>query len=360
MSLENLRNQIDGVDAHILKLLSERQQLSAAIGEEKKRSGQAITDSTREAAVMSRVRQMACEAGLDAAVVESIYHRIISASKNVQGLTVAFQGEMGAYSQQAALEYFGQTAQTLPCEKLENAFAAVECAGATHAAVPVENSLEGSISKTYDLLLESPLRVCGEYMLRVSHCLIAAPQTTLDAIKRVYSHPQALGQCQSFLKHLGYRIIPSYDTAGAVKMLKEENLSDAAAVASARSAAIYDMHILASGIEDAPYNYTRFFILSSQDAQPTGCDKTSLVFSVKDRPGALYAFLKELSERNINLSKVESRPTRHKPWEYNFYLDFDGHRLDKNISEMLSALEEHALFIKVLGSYPRTSYGEHQ
>jgi chorismate mutase/prephenate dehydratase len=355
MSIEELRTQIDSVDERIIKLISERQLLSAAIGEEKAHTGQAITDITREASVMSHIRQLAQDCELDAAAIEAIYRRIIAASKKVQGLLVAFQGEQGAYSQQAAFEFFGSKVTTLPREKLEDTFAAVERGEALYAAVPVENSLEGSISKTYDLLLESPLCVYGELNLRISHCLIAEPQATLDRIKRVYSHPQALGQCQAFLRHLNCQIIPSYDTAGAVKMIKEESLTDAAAIASARSANIYGMHILASGIEDTAYNYTRFFILSSQDAQPTGQDKTSLVFSVKDRPGALYVFLKELASRNINLSKVESRPTRHKPWEYNFYLDFDGHRLDKNIAEMLPVLEAHALFIKVLGSYPRAS-----
>lgn len=347
-----MRNQIDSVDSHIIKLLAERQQLSVAIGEEKVRNGKAVTDSMREAYVMSHVRQMAQASGLDSTSIERIYRSIISASKKVQGLSVAFQGEDGAYSQQAAFAFFGAAVNTHPYEKLEDTFAAVEHGKATYAVVPVENSLEGSISKTYDLLMESSLRVCGEHKLRISHCLIASPQTTLDRVRRVYSHPQALGQCHNFLKNLGCQIIPSYDTAGSVKMIREENWADAAAIASARSADIYGMRILASGIEDTNYNYTRFFILSPQDAPPTGQDKTSVVFSVTNRPGALYAFLKELSDRHINLSKVESRPTRHKPWEYNFYLDFDGHRLDQNVSEMLPLLEGHTLFLKVLGSYP--------
>jgi chorismate mutase/prephenate dehydratase len=304
---------------------------------------------------MERIRKLAAEEGIEAAAVESIYRRIIAASKSVQGISAAFQGEPGAYSQQAAFNFFGAGVETRPYETLEETFAAVEHGNTGFAVVPVENSLEGSISRTYDLLLESPLKVCGELKLRVSHCLIANPETTLERIKRVYSHPQALGQCQAFLRHLGCQTLPSLDTAGSVKMIKEEKLMDAAAVASSRAAEIYGMRILASAIEDTASNYTRFFVLSKQDALPTGNDKTSLVFSVKDRPGSLFAFLREMADSGINLTKIESRPTRHKPWEYNFYLDFEGHHRDKAVAEVLKALEEHAIFLKVLGSYPRAA-----
>ncbi len=219
--------------------------------------------------------------------------------------------------------------------------------------VPIENSLEGSISRVYDLLLNSSLKVCGEIELRVVHCLIANPGTRVDLIRKVYSHPQALGQCQVFLKHLKCELIPTFDTAGSVKMVKEMGIVDGAAIASARAAEIYGMEIIAREIEDNPNNFTRFFILSQHDSPPTGDDKTSIVFSVKHKPGALYEFLKELAVRNINLTKLESRPTRQKPWDYNFYLDFEGHREDKASREALEYLEETSLFVKVLGSYPK-------
>ena len=358
MSLEELRRGIDDVDARLVKLLAERLALSAEIGSEKAKQGRQITDVSRESVVMEHIRRLAEEDSIDIASIESVYRRIIAASKGVQGVSVAFQGEPGAYSQQAAFNFFSAAVETRPYETLEDVFAAVERGDASFAAVPVENSLEGSISKTYDLLLESPLKVCGELNLRVSHCLIASPGATLDSIKRVYSHPQALGQCQAFIKHLGCQAIPTYDTAGSVKMIKEGKLTDAAAVASARSATIYDMRILASAIEDTTNNFTRFFLLSGKDSLPTGNDKTSLVFSVKDRPGSLFAFLKELADRGINLTKIESRPTRHKPWEYNFYLDFAGHRQDTGVAEVLGALEQHVIFLKVLGSYPKAAREE--
>jgi len=195
--------------------------------------------------------------------------------------------------------------------------------------------------------------VCGETELRVSHCLIANPEAHLGLIKRAYSHPQALAQCRAFLKHLDCELIPTYNTAASVKMIKEQGITDGGAVASARAAEIYGMKVVAKEIEDNPNNFTRFFILSKQDSPPSGEDKTSIVFSVKHKPGTLYEFLRELAGRNINLTKIESRPTRQKPWEYNFYLDFEGHREDKLSREILESLERVSLFVKVLGSYPK-------
>jgi chorismate mutase/prephenate dehydratase len=177
----------------------------------------------------------------------------------------------------------------------------------------------------------------------------------LDLIKKVYSHPQALGQSRSFLKHLGCELISTYDTAGAVKMLKGQGAPDAGAVASARAAEIYGMKVLAREVEDNPNNFTRFFILSRHDSPRTGNDKTSLVFSVRHKPGALYESLKTLADCELNMTKIESRPTRQKPWEYHFYVDVEGHRDDNNFKKALGSLEHTTLFIKVLGSYPRAS-----
>ena len=201
--------------------------------------------------------------------------------------------------------------------------------------------------------MNSSLKVCGELDLRIIHCLIANHNATLDMIKKVYSQPQALGQCQVFLRQLGCEVISTYDTAGSVKMIKDQNIIDGAAVASTRAAEVYDMKIIAREIEDNPNNFTRFFMLSKKDSPPTGFDKTSIVFSVKHKPGAIYDALKEFADGKINLTKIESRPTRQKAWEYNFYLDFEGHHQDKIVKETLDRLEEHSSFLKILGSYPR-------
>jgi chorismate mutase/prephenate dehydratase len=243
-------------------------------------------------------------------------------------------------------------AQVKPCESLEDVFRLVEQGGAHFGMVPIENSLEGTIGRTYDLLLDSPLKVCGETQVRIQHCLIAHPGTTVESIKRVYSHPQALGQCRAYLAHLDFELVPAYDTAGSVKIIKEQGLKDAA-IAGQRAAELYGMEVIARDIADTPTNTTRFFAIAQHDSAPTGNDKTSIVFSVKHRPGSLYEFLKDMAAANVNLTKIESRPTRQKAWEYNFYLDFEGHREDARIRQVLENLDKTTLFMKVLGSYPK-------
>jgi len=353
MNLEDLRRKIDETDSKIVRLIAERIKIVEAIGGEKRKQGKQIEDAAREQIVLKNVRGVAREENVSQEDIESIYRQIVTVSKSVEGMVVAFQGEIGAYSEEAAFQFFGSSIQVKPCESLDDVFRAVEQGEVQFGVVPIENSLEGSISRVYDLLLDSSLMVCGETGLRVVHCLIASPETRLDLIKRVYSHPQALGQCQAFLKHLDCELIPTYDTAGSVKIIKEKGITNGAAIASTRAAEIYGMQIITKEIEDNPNNFTRFFILAKQDSPPSGNDKTSIVFSVKHRPGALYEFLKELTARHINLTKIESRPTRQKPWEYNFYLDFEGHRQDKAAQEALDNLERTSLFVKVLGSYPK-------
>ena len=266
---------------------------------------------------------------------------------------VAFQGEAGAYSEDAIYEFFGSRVQPIPCKRFSDVFRKVEDGDVDFGVVPIENSIEGSVTQVYDLFLDHEVKVCGEVVLRIIHCLIANPGLKINSIKVVFSHPQALGQCKSFLEQLNCEIVPTYDTAGSVKMIKERSMVNAAAIASERAASIYDMEILARDIADNPNNYTRFFILSKQDASPTGNDKTSIIFSTKHVPGALYMALGEFAQRGINLTKIESRPTRQKPWEYNFYLDFEGHRLEPRCIEALEGLKKKAIFVKVLGSYPK-------
>lgn len=353
MRIEDLRGKIDETDASIVKLIGERIRIAQEIGQEKKKRGKHIDDQEREKGVLENIKSLAQGENISQKVMENIYREIVTACKRIQGKGVAFQGEVGAYSEEAASQFFGSSIETRPYESLDDVFKVVEQEDVEFGIVPVENSLEGSISRAYDLLLDSNLKVCGETELRVSHCLIVGPGARPDLIKKVYSHPQALAQCKTFLKHLGCELIPTYDTAGSVKMIKEKGITDGGAIASARAAEIYGMKIIASEIEDTPNNFTRFFILSREDSPPSGNDKTSIVFSVKHKPKALYEFLKEFAIRNINLTKIESRPTRQKPWEYNFYLDFEGHREDKAPREVLDNLERDSLFLKVLGSYPK-------
>jgi len=266
-------------------------------------------------------------------------------------MKIAFQGEIGAYSESAVYSFFGSSVEVKPCENLSDVFESVKKGETPYGVVPIENSIEGSVNQTYDLFLEYDLKVCGEIVLRIVHCLIAHPGTHLNQIKTVYSHPQALAQCRKFLEKLGCRLLSTFDTAGSVKMIKEEGLKDAGAIASQRAAQIYSMKILAKEIGDTPNNYTRFFVLSKQDLPPSGQDKTSIIFSVKSIPGALHQVLKEFAVRDINLTKIESRPTKRTPWEYNFYLDFEGHRNEQKCQEALESVKNKTLFVKILGSY---------
>ncbi len=270
-----------------------------------------------------------------------------------ENIKIAFQGEIGAYSEEAALKFFGNNIQTIPCQTFGDVFKKVEKGKADFGIIPIENSLEGSIGQNYDLLLKSKLRISGETILRIRHCLIAKKGARLNSIEEVYSHPQALGQCREFLEKLKVKLIPFYDTAGSVKEIKEKGLKNAAAVASKGAAIFYNMAILKEGIETNHHNYTRFFIISRKETKPTGRDKTSIVFSAEHKPGALFNALKVFANQKINLTKIESRPIPGRPWEYNFYLDFEGHQAEKKIMMVLKELKSYAIFLKVIGSYPK-------
>jgi len=268
-------------------------------------------------------------------------------------MRVAFQGEHGAYSEEAIFSYFGKDTETVPCRTIREVFNYTEVGSVNYGVVPVENSIEGSIYETYDMLLTSSVKVVGEIVLRIIHCLIALPSTTIKDIKVVYSHPQALAQCRWFLASLGAEMIVTYDTAGSVRMINEKGLTQAAAIASEKAAQLYGMRILARGIEDYGRNYTRFLIISRGEGEKTEDSKTSIIFSLPHVPGSLYYALEEFAKRGINLTKIESRPTKQRPWEYYFFLDFEGHQQDTACREALAALARKAIFLKVLGSYPK-------
>lgn len=265
--------------------------------------------------------------------------------------TIAIYGEIGSYTEQAALDYFGKNARLVPYRYISEVFDAVE-KGLDYGIVPIENSIEGAVTQTYDQMIGLKLHVVGETILRISHCLIANPGTKIHDVKRVYSLQQALGQCKEYLQRLRVETIPFYDTAGSVKMLKEEGLSDAAAVASARAAEIYGMGILAKDIETNKHNYTRFFIVSEKHNAVKG-NKTSLVFSLRSHPGALYQALGAFAKNNVDLTYLQSRPIIGRPWDYNFYIDMKGDRNDKNVESALRELKKAVKFVKILGSYKR-------
>jgi prephenate dehydratase len=268
---------------------------------------------------------------------------------------VAFQGEPGAFSGEAARKLLGHEVELIPCETFEKMFSEVEVGSSDYCLAPIENSLFGSVHQNYDLLLKHSLRIAGETNLRIIHNLIAAPGTKLEDVKRVYSHPVALGQCRRFLSgRPEMRPVAAYDTAGSVKMIIESREGGAAAIASAAAAEVYGARILVPGIEDDQANFTRFLLLAREDAcaeTPPEADKTSIVFSLENRTGSLYRAMAVFALRDIDLLKIESRPLIGRPWEYSFYLDFIGAQADPSVRNALAHLREFATSVKVLGCY---------
>jgi prephenate dehydratase len=266
---------------------------------------------------------------------------------------VAFQGERGAYSELAARAALGNEIEVVPYHSFDEVFECVQAGADDLGIVPIENSLAGSIHRNYDLLLRHRLHIVGETQLRVEHCLIAHPGTALEEIKMVRSHPQALAQCEHTLNRLGVQIEAAYDTAGSVRHLRESGERHAAAIASRLAAEIYGMSILDTGIEDDKQNFTRFLLLAREAVEPPAEAKTSIVFALHNRPAALFRALACFALRDIDLTKIESRPIPGSAWEYHFYLDFAGSSTSGAGERALSQLAEMATELRVLGSYPR-------
>ncbi len=261
---------------------------------------------------------------------------------------IAFQGMHGAFSEAAAYKYFGRKIKTLECNTFSDIFEAVED-DAEYGVLPVENSVEGSVSQAYDLLLERNLHVVGEVILRIEHCLIANEGVSINNIKKVYSHPQALGQSRQYIEKLGVEAIPFGDTAGSVKMLKEARLMDSGAIASEYAAKLYGMHILRRNIENNKENYTRFFILSKR-ALKSG-NKISIAFVTRHIPGALHMALGCFAAEDINMTYIQSRPIPGKPWEYRFYIDCEGYLKSAKMQNAINRLRNLSLLVKILGTY---------
>jgi prephenate dehydratase len=267
---------------------------------------------------------------------------------------VAFQGEKGAYSEDACFKYFHKDVKTVPLLDFQSVFEAVEQDKVTHAVVPVENSIEGSVAQVNDLLLDHDLTISGEVIVPVKHYLMAFDDATVESIREVVSHPQALGQCRKFLSnHPDWHVIPSYDTAGSARLVAEAKRLDLAAIASRRAAKVYGLKVLKEDIQSEVVNYTRFFVLEKNPGPIQGANKTSIVFATKNAPGALHKCLGEFASRGVNLSKLESRPRKNKPWVYVFYADFDGNMDDPNCHAAIGGLLKTGAFVKILGSYKK-------
>lgn len=357
--LEEVRERIDQVDRHLVELLSERARLAHLVGQIKRAEDPATRPQfyrpEREAQVLRRVQELNT-GPLDNSSLAWLFREIMSACLALEEpIRVAYLGPEGTFSQMAALRQFGHAADLVPCPSILEVFRAVATQRAAYGVVPVENSTEGGVTQTQDALLAHELFICGELVLRIHHQLLSR-NTRLDRIQRVYGHAQALGQCRRWLdEHLpqAERVPVTSNGEGARLAAEDER---AAAIAPRLASEIYSLPIQVANIEDEAHNSTRFIVLGAQDAGPSGEDKTSLAVSTANQPGALYRMLKPLAERGISLSRIESRPVRGRAWEYLFFIDFEGHRLDSTVAEALQELEQHAAWLRVLGSYPKAVF----
>lgn len=347
--LLRLREQIDALDERILGLINERGRLAQAVGHLK---NGIVYKPEREAQVVARL-QAANPGPLTAESVAVVFKEIMSACRFLeQQLTIAYLGPEGTFSEAAAVKHFGHAVKGLPCASIDQVFRGVERGEAHYGVVPVENSTEGAVSRTLDLMLDTPLNICGEVQLRVRQHLMRQA-AGLEGIRVVYSHAQSLAQCHEWLsRHLpGVPTVPVSSNSEAARLASTD--PHAAAIAGELAAEHNHLVIVTRDIEDDANNTTRFLVLSRETVASSGRDKTSIVLSTKNRPGALLDILTPLAQRNIGLSKLESRPARNGAWEYVFYLDLEGHRDDPVIQEALGDLEERCAFLKVLGAYPK-------
>lgn len=347
-SLAELRKKIDALDARLVELLSARARLAQNIGGIKKG---AIYRPEREAQVLRRVRELN-KGPLSGAALSRLFTEVMSACRSLEDqLTVAYLGPEGTFSQEAVLKHFGARTTEHPCASIDEVFRLVETGAAGYGVVPVENSTEGGVGRTLDLLLATPARVCGEVMLPVRQCLMSKAGR-MNAIRRIYSHTQSLAQCQGWLaRHLpGVERIAVVSNAEAARLAAKDRA--AGAIAARTAASLYGLKVLARNIEDEPNNTTRFLVLAQHDAAPSGRDKTSLILSTRNAPGAMHALLTPLAANRVSMTRLESRPARTGRWEYVFYVDIEGHRHEPRVAKALAALEHKASFIKNLGSYP--------
>ncbi len=352
--LKALRDRIDTIDHKLLRLINQRARAAQKVAAVKDRQGEGVDyyRPDREAAV----RRAVCEANdgpLSNEEVVRLFQEIMSACRALETpMRIGFLGPQGTFTEAAVLRHFGHSVNTEALDTIDAVFRDVEAGACDFGVVPVENSTEGVVNHTLDMFVKSGLAICGEVELRIHHFLLSRSDA-LEGIKTIYSHQQSLAQCRKWLDaHLGAvpRHAVSSNAEGARRCLEE---TGAAAIAGKVAAQAYGLNLVAKNIEDEPNNTTRFLVIGSRRVPPSGRDKTSLMLSTKNRPGALYRLLKPFSSRDISLTRIESRPSRAAVWEYFFFVDIEGHVQDENVAKALAEIERDAAMLKVLGSYPR-------
>ncbi|VAX30337.1 Chorismate mutase I / Prephenate dehydratase [hydrothermal vent metagenome] len=352
--LEKLRVSIDSIDEEILNLLNKRARVVLEVGSVKRDTCLEFYSPERERQILERLQGMN-PGPFPNDALRVIFREILSASLFLEEpLKVACLGPLATFTHLAALRHFGSSAQFIPVDSIKDVFESVQEGKAAYGVVPIENSNEGVISYTLDMFMDFDLQIAAEIMLEINHNLLSV-SGDIRKIKKIYSHPQAIAQCRRWIeRNLPHTttIIDATSTAKAAELASRDE--DSAAIASELAAKIYDLRFVERHIEDNKNNYTRFLVVSKEFPPPTGKDKTSVMLSIKDKPGALYEVLTPFKKARMNLTKIESRPSKRKAWEYIFFIDMDGHVQDKKVKKALKEIEKDCIFLKVLGSYPRT------
>jgi len=350
MSLVGLRKKIDSIDKRIVLLLNDRAKISSFIGKEKLRQKKGVYSPDREKEVLQKVKSLT-KGAMSASAVEAIYREIMSYSLSVEKpLDIGYLGPQASFTNLAALKKFGSQVNYVSCDDISEVFQKVEKSDCDYGVVPIENSIEGAVTHTFDLLVDSELKICSQVFLEISHNLLS--KTSMDKIKEVYSNPHVFGQCRVWLQNnlpRAEHVEVSSTTKAAQIAASRKN---SACIASTLAAKVYNLKILKKDIEDTLHNITKFLVIATTDVPVTGKDRTSLLFSIKDKVGALQDMLSPFRKNNINLTKIESRPSKKKAWDYFFFVDVEGHRLDKRVARALSELEGKCNTLKILGSYP--------
>lgn len=349
--LQPLREQIDAIDAQLLTLLNQRARVAQQVGHVKAETNAPVFRPEREAQVLARVAQNN-PGPLPSAYLQTIFREVMSACRALEKrVTVAFLGPAGTYSEQAVWQQFGQAVLELPCVSIDEVFRAVEADTADFGVAPVENSTEGTINRTLDLLLQTSLSISGEVALPVHHSLLTQ-SSGMEGVTRICAHSQALAQCQAWLNqhYSGIERVAMASNGEAARLASED--SSVAAIASELAATRYGLSIAHAHIQDDPHNRTRFVVIGRLTPGASGRDQTSLVLSVANKPGAVYELLAPLAKYGVSMTRFESRPARTGSWEYYFYVDIEGHAHDVKVAQALAELQSQAAFFKILGSYP--------
>lgn len=350
MKIKKLRKNINAIDEKILKLLNQRANEVIKISKLKKESNLGVYSPEREQDILSRLKKMN-EGPFGWDDVEVVFREILSVSRSLRtSLKIAYLGPQGTFTHLAAIKKFGKKPKYLSCETISDVFERVGGKEADYGVVPIENSIEGVVNYTLDMFFVSSLKICSEITLNISHALLGKSSSK---IKRIYSNPQVFAQCRRWIaKHYpNIDLIPTTSTAKAALQAKKDPRS--ACIGNRVLASLYGLRVVASSIEDSHQNYTRFLVVAKNDSLPSKSDKTSILFSIKDKVGALYDVLYSFKKNKINLTKIESRPSKKKPWEYYFFVDFQGHRESSGVQKTLKELGKGCIFVKVLGSYPK-------